>query len=112
MPPLPKARPGSSATMSIMGTAIASMSRFRDSKNTIAFVIIVTTIAAFGLFTQVDVMTQGGPQNATSTVMFHAVQKGVREQDIAYGSTVTVIYFFIIAAIAIIQQRYFARGDT
>ncbi|MEL6956159.1 MAG: sugar ABC transporter permease [Pseudomonadota bacterium] len=81
-------------------------------KNTIAFVIIVTTIAAFGLFTQVDVMTQGGPQNATSTVMFHAVQKGVREQDISYGSTVTVIYFCIIAAIAILQQRYFAGRDA
>ena len=81
-------------------------------RHTIAFVVIVTTIAAFGLFTQIDVMTQGGPQDATSTVMFHAIQRGVREQDIAYGSTVTVIYFVIIAAIAVIQQRYFAEKNT
>lgn len=79
-------------------------------RNTISFVVIVTTIAAFGLFTQVDVMTQGGPQDATSTVMFHAIQRGVREQDIAYGATVTVIYFVLIAAIAVFQQRYFARS--
>jgi len=77
--------------------------------HTIAFVVIVTTIAAFGLFTQIDVMTRGGPQDATSTVMFHAIQRGVREQNIAYGSTVTVIYFLIIASIAVVQQRYFAR---
>lgn len=81
-------------------------------RHTIAFVVIVTTIAAFGLFTQIDVMTQGGPQDATSTVMFHAIQRGVREQDIAYGSTVTVIYFVIIATIAVIQQRYFAEKNT
>jgi len=81
-------------------------------KHTMTFIIIVTTIAAFGLFTQVDVMTQGGPQNSTSTVMFHAIQKGVREQDISYGATITVIYFLIIATIAVVQQRYFARGDA
>lgn len=77
--------------------------------NTIAFVTIVTTIAAFGLFTQVDVMTQGGPAGATSTVMFYAIEQGVRGQDIAYGSTITVVYFCLIAALAVLQQRWFAR---
>lgn len=76
---------------------------------TIAFVVIITTIAAFGLFTQVDVMTQGGPANSTSTVMFHAIERGVRGQDIAYGSTITVVYFVLIASLALMQQRYFAR---
>lgn len=78
-------------------------------KTTTAFVVIVTTIAAFGLFTQVDVMTQGGPRNATSTVMFHAIDRGVRQQDISYGATITVVYFVIIAAISLLQQRYFNR---
>jgi multiple sugar transport system permease protein len=73
-------------------------------RQTIAFVLIVTTIAALGLFTQVDVMTQGGPQDATATVMFHAIQRGVREEDIAYGSTVSVVYFALIAGLIVIQQ--------
>jgi multiple sugar transport system permease protein len=73
-------------------------------RQTIAFVMIVTTIAALGLFTQVDVMTQGGPQGATSTVMFHAIQRGVREDNIAYGSTVAVVYFVLIAGLILIQQ--------
>ncbi|TPG20133.1 sugar ABC transporter permease [Sphingomonas koreensis] len=73
-------------------------------RQTIAFVLIVTTIAALGLFTQVDVMTQGGPQAATATVMFHAIQRGVREEDIAYGSTVSVVYFALIAGLIVIQQ--------
>lgn len=81
-------------------------------KNTSIFVIISTTIQAFGLFTQVDVMTSGGPQGSTSTVMYHAVTKGFREQDIAYGSAISVIFFLVILLIALLQKRYFDRkGD-
>lgn len=73
-------------------------------RQTITFVLIVTTIAALGLFTQVDVMTQGGPQNATSTVMFQAIQRGVREENIAYGSTISIVYFGIITILILLQQ--------
>lgn len=73
-------------------------------RQTIVFVLVVTTIAALGLFTQIDVMTQGGPQNATSTVMFHAIQRGVREENIAYGSTVAVVYFALITILILTQQ--------
>jgi multiple sugar transport system permease protein len=68
------------------------------------FIIITITIAAFQLFTQVFVMTDGGPAGATSTVMFHMVQKGFREQDIAYASAIAVIFFLIIVAISLIQR--------
>ena len=60
--------------------------------------------AAQQLFTQVFVMTNGGPDGATSTVTFHMVQKGFREQDIAYASTIAVIFFLIIVAISMIQR--------
>lgn len=73
-------------------------------RQTIVFVLIITTIAALGLFTQVDVMTQGGPQNATSTVMFQAIQRGVREENIAYGSTISIVYFGIITVLILLQQ--------
>lgn len=81
-------------------------------QNTMAFVIIVTTIAAFGLFTQIDVMTLGGPKNSTTTVMYHAIENGVREQDMSYGATITVVYFVIIAVIALLQQRYFNSREA
>lgn len=76
-------------------------------RNTLVFVVISTTIQAFGLFTQVDVMTRGGPQGSTSTVMYHAVTKGFREQDIAYGSAISVIFFLVILGIALFQKRLF-----
>lgn len=82
-------------------------------RQTVVFVLIVTTIAALGLFTQVDVMTGGGPRGSTATVMFEAVQHGVREENISYGATISVIYFVLITAMILLQQwvqRRRARG--
>lgn len=73
--------------------------------NTTVFIITIT-IAAFSLFAQVDVMTSGGPDNATTTVMFHAVRTGFREQDIAAGAAITVIYFLLILTIALVQRQF------
>lgn len=80
-------------------------------RNTTIFVAISTTIAAFGLFTQVDVMTQGGPNDATSTLIFHAVRTGFREQDVAYGSTVAVVFFVLVLTVALVQKRVSEAGE-
>lgn len=74
-------------------------------RNTIIFVAISTTILAFRLFTQVDVMTRGGPSDSTSTVVYHAVRRGFRENDIGYASAISVVFFIIVLIIALMQQR-------
>lgn len=72
------------------------------------FIIITITIAAFQLFTQVFVMTNGGPDEATTTVVFHMVRKGFREQDIAMAAAIGVLFFLFIIAISLVQ-RYILR---
>jgi multiple sugar transport system permease protein len=74
-------------------------------RNTMIFVVITTTIAAFSLFAQVDVMTQGGPNDATATLIYHAIRSGFREQDVAYGASVAVVYFLIVLGVALAQRR-------
>lgn len=78
-------------------------------RQTIAFVLTVTTIAALGLFTQIDVMTQGGPRGATSTVMFEAIKRGVREENISYGASISAIYFMLIVLIVMAQRFLLSR---
>lgn len=73
--------------------------------DTAVFVLITITTQAFALFTQIDVMTRGGPLNATTTVVFQAVQKGYRQQDIAYGSTISVVFFIMVLIVSLIQRR-------
>ncbi|MDQ1123650.1 carbohydrate ABC transporter permease [Microbacterium trichothecenolyticum] len=72
---------------------------------TMVFVLVTITIAALGLFVQVDVMTQGGPLNSTSTVVFHAVRKGYEQQEIGYAASISLLFFVAVLIIALIQRR-------
>ena len=79
--------------------------------STMVFILVTITIAALGLFVQVDVMTSGGPQDATSTIVYHAVRKGYREQDMGYGSAISLIFFLAVLAISLIQRRLTREKD-
>jgi multiple sugar transport system permease protein len=77
-------------------------------RNTAIFVLVIITMQAFGLFTQVDVMTRGGPLDSTQSVMFQAVQRGYQGQDISGGSAISVIFFMVVLFVSLIQ-RYLTR---
>lgn len=81
-------------------------------RRTIVFVTLATTIAAFGLFTQVDILTSGGPQDATSTIIFHSVRVGFREQDIAYGSAMSLFFFVLVLSMALVQKKLMERSSA
>jgi multiple sugar transport system permease protein len=69
------------------------------------FVMLVTTMLAFRLFDQVQIMTRGGPQKATTTVMFEAFQAAFTRQQVAKGAAMTVVLFCIVLIITWIQRR-------
>jgi multiple sugar transport system permease protein len=51
-------------------------------------------------------MTQGGPNDATTTVMYEAVKAGFEQQKIAKGSAMTVILFLFVLGLTILQRRF------
>ncbi|CAA9587267.1 ABC transporter, permease protein 1 (cluster 1, maltose/g3p/polyamine/iron) [uncultured Synechococcales cyanobacterium] len=73
-------------------------------RNTLIFVMLVTSILAFRLFDQVQIMTQGGPLDATTTVMYEAVKAAFTQQKMAKGAAMTVVFFLIVLAITIAQR--------
>lgn len=77
-------------------------------RNTAILVLIVITMQAFALFAQIDVMTNGGPLDSTTTVVFQAVERGYGKQDISGGSAISVIVFLLVLTISLIQ-RYLTR---
>jgi multiple sugar transport system permease protein len=77
-------------------------------RNTAVLVLIVITMQAFALFAQIDVMTKGGPVDSTQTMVFQAVERGYRKQDIAAGSVISVVLFLIVLTISLVQ-RYLTR---
>lgn len=78
---------------------------------TMVFVLVTITIQALALFVQVDVMTQGGPVNSTSTIVFYAVRKGSQQQEIGYASAISLIFFVAVLIIALIQRRLTREKD-
>ena len=75
-------------------------------RNTLIFVVLVTTILAFRLFDQVHILTQGGPRNATTTVMFEAVRSIYERGQVGLGSAMTVIFFIIVVGLALLQRKF------
>ncbi len=73
-------------------------------RNTAVLVLIVITMQAFALFSQIDVMTKGGPLDATQTIVFQAVQRGYGKQDISGGSAISVVLFVMVLSISLLQR--------
>ena len=71
---------------------------------TMIFILVTITIAALGLFVQIDVMTQGGPVDSTTTIVYHAVRRGYREQQTGYGAAISLIFFVLVLIVAMIQR--------
>ena len=91
----------------------STMQKFRHVtwpglRNTAVLVLVVITMQAFALFAQVDVMTRGGPRDATQSIVFQAVQRGFERQDIAGGSTISVVLFVLVLTVSLVQ-RYLTR---
>jgi len=78
-------------------------------RNTAVLVLIVITIQAFSVFAQINLMTRGGPLDATQTLVFQVVVRGYEKQDIAGGSAISVLMFLFVLSISLVQ-RYLTRA--
>jgi len=74
-------------------------------RNALVFVVIVTTILAFRVFDQVRIMTQGGPENHSATVVFAAVQAAFDRSQVARVMAMSVLFFLIVLAVTVVQRK-------
>lgn len=72
------------------------------------FILITITIAALSLFTQISVMTQGGPLDSTTTVVFMAVRTGYQQLSTGYASAISLVFFTLVLIVSGVQ-RYLTR---
>jgi multiple sugar transport system permease protein len=77
-------------------------------RNTRTFILVTITIAALSLFAQINIMTNGGPLDATTTVVFQAVRIGYQQQQTAYASAISLVFFILVLAVSLVQ-RYLTR---
>ncbi len=78
------------------------------------FVIVITTISAYNVFTQVYVLAsdvQGSPGRLVRVLVYDIFENGFRFFKMGYASAEAVYLFLIILALTIIQFR-FLRGSS
>lgn len=76
---------------------------------TTLFVLINAVINAFRLIDHIVIMTGGGPNNASSLLLFYIYETGFRYWDSSYAAAMTAVLLLILAAIAWLQFRVFDR---
>jgi len=70
---------------------------------TILFLMLISVIGALQIFEQPQILTNGGPGDATRTIVMYIYEQGFRFFDMGYASAIAFTLFIIILVLTIIQ---------
>lgn len=79
---------------------------------TLFFVSIITLIDAFKSFGLIDLMTAGGPNNATNLMVYRVYQDAFINGNYALASTESIVLAVIIAIVTLIQFKFLEKKVT
>ncbi len=72
---------------------------------TMFFAVVISLINGFQIFDAAYIMTQGGPGDASRTVVMYIYENGFRFFKMGYASTVALTLFVVIMLLTIVQFR-------
>lgn len=78
---------------------------------TIALVLILTVISSYLAFDQFFVLTQGGPDSSTVTVVYLIYRAGFIDFDLGYASALSVILMVVLLLLTIVQFRVLRKAN-
>ncbi|MPM09568.1 Lactose transport system permease protein LacF [bioreactor metagenome] len=70
------------------------------------FALTTSLIGSFQIFDLTSVLTKGGPANATNTLVMYIYQNGFQFFRMGYASSLSLILFFTIFVITLVQNHY------
>ncbi len=76
---------------------------------TTLFILIISVIQRFQVFSMVHTMTHGGPVNATNVIVFYLYEKAFINFEMGYAFAIAYILFAIIFLITVIQWKVGAK---
>ena len=77
----------------------------------ILFTVVLSTIGTLQLFDEPFVLTGGGPNNATLTIIMYLYQYGFQFFDFGYASALAYVLVVIIATLSYFQIRFAGGND-
>ena len=72
---------------------------------TTLYILVITTINSFQCFALIQLLTSGGPNNATTTIMYYIFDTAYKYQRFGYANAMGVILAIIIAIFSAIQFK-------
>ena len=72
---------------------------------TTLYILVITTINSFQCFALIQLLTSGGPKNATMTIMYYIYYNAFKLYRYGYGNAMGVILAIIIAILSAAQFR-------
>ena len=70
---------------------------------TTLFVLVNAVINAFRLVDHIFILTRGGPDNATTLLLYHLYEVGFKFWDTGYAAAITVLLVLVLASVALFQ---------
>lgn len=77
---------------------------------TTLYILIITTINSFQCFALIQLLTSGGPNHSTDTVMYYIYYTAFKLYNYGYGNAMGVILAVVIALLSALQFRM-AKSD-
>ena len=78
---------------------------------TTLYILVITTINSFQCFALIQLLTSGGPNNATQTIMYYIYYEAFKLNRYGYGSAMGIVLAAIIAIFSAMQFRL-AKSDN
>lgn len=76
---------------------------------TVFFITIVNVINSFKVFETIQIMTQGGPQNSTNTLVYSIYEYGFQFYKIGYASAIGVVLLVIVGIMTIFYFKALSK---
>lgn len=79
---------------------------------TTAFVLIMSTINGLQVFTEIYIMTSGGPADSSRVVAFEIYQTAFKFSRMGKACAMAVVLFSIVLVFTVIQLKFFRKGEV
>lgn len=78
----------------------------------LALVAVISAISATKVFEEVYIMTQGGPRNSSTTIVYYLYEQAFTNLEISYACTIGLVLFLIILGLSILRLLLNRGAET
>jgi len=78
---------------------------------TTLYILIITTINSFQCYALIQLLTSGGPNHSTETIMYYIYYQAFKLNNYGYGNAMGIFLAIIIAIFSAIQLKVGQSND-